>query len=209
LYLLITSVSLSALLGIGIILFGSFGELEMKVLLTTVAITCMSILGLACGASLEAGDGKYLPGAGIILSIIAGVSWIILIWVEQAIGEFFAKSVMSTTILAVGFSHLSLISLARLDQRFKWAILSVFVCVTCLVAILLGLIWMTNTFEGDLTFRILGVLSIAVSALTIIIPVFHKLSEKLNEVDLINEEIEKLKTKISELEKRKEKISNR
>ena len=53
LYLLIASVAVSSLVGIFVILFGNFGEFEVKVLLTTLTIMVTSILRLACGALLE------------------------------------------------------------------------------------------------------------------------------------------------------------
>ena len=45
LYTLIISVVVSALLGIGVVLFGDFGYIEVRVLMTTFTITLTSILG--------------------------------------------------------------------------------------------------------------------------------------------------------------------
>ena len=50
LYLLVASVALSAIIGIAVLIFGNFGDFEIKVLLTTLTVTVTSILGLACGA---------------------------------------------------------------------------------------------------------------------------------------------------------------
>lgn len=208
LYLLIGSISVSAFLGVSIILFGNFGEIELRVLLTTLVVAVISILGLACGACLEAKRRKILPYAGIASSIIAGTIWIAIIWVKEGGGEFIFKFVTSVTILAVALSHLSLISLARLDQRFRWAIYAIFSVVGILVAFLFGLIWATDSFSNEATYRLLGVLTILSTALTIVVPVFHKLSDNLDEGKLIDDEIAKLKLRIDELEKRKEKFSN-
>ena len=208
LYLLIASVSISALLGIVVILFGNFGETESKIMLTNLAVVCVSILGLACGVAFEASGGKILPGLGIVSSLVAGITWIILIWAERYSGEAFAKFVMTATLLAVAFSHLSLISLARLDKKFQWAKAVIFICVGTIVLISLGLIWLTDSFDSEFFFRLLGVLAITASALTIVIPVFHKLSDSSDKVSVIDAEIEKLKSRIAVLEKRREKISN-
>jgi len=207
LYLLITSVSISALLGIGVVLFGSFSDFETKVLLTTFTITCTSILGLACGANLEAKRGKLFPIGGIGLAILSAALWIVLIWLRDYTGDFFARFLMSVTLLAITFSHLSLISLASLDRRFKWAIVSVYISVGGLVGILLGLIWGGKMFESDLIMRALGALSIVVAALTVVVPILHKLSDNLSEDAVIDSEIEELRMRISELEKRKEGLS--
>ena len=119
LYLFIASVSVSALIGIGVILFGSFGDLEIRVLLTTLTITVTSIFGLACGAYLERTNVK-LPVAGIILAVFSASLWLIVIWRHQAAIVWYIKTTMTLTILAYASSHLSLLSLARLEKKFLW-----------------------------------------------------------------------------------------
>lgn len=52
-YLFIASVATCALLGICVLLFGEFGEFELKILLTAFNVTCTSILELACGAYFD------------------------------------------------------------------------------------------------------------------------------------------------------------
>lgn len=203
LYLLIASVSISALIGIGVILFGNLGDLETKVLLTTFTITCTSVLGLACGAYFETGRGKFMPLAGIVCALLAAIVWILLIWEIIAEGDFAIKLGLSLTLLAASLSHLSLISLARLEKKFYWAIYSIHTAVWSLAAILLWLIWIEPNFNEDLVTKIIGVLSIIIAALTIITPVFHKLSDTTAKEDEIDEEIERLKKRIAELEVRK------
>jgi hypothetical protein len=207
LYLLIGSVSVSAVIGIGVIILGNFGEFEGKIIGTTLVITGTSILGLACGANIESKGGKFLPYSGIVFSIISAIILILMIWVTPANEEFYFKLAGSTALLAVVFSQLSLVTLAKLDDRFRWAMILLFVSATGLVLILLGIIWSDGT-ESELVGRVVGVLSIGVAALTIMIPIFHRLSDNLDSQSAINAEIEKLQTRISELEKRREKISN-
>lgn len=207
LYLLIASVSLSAILGIGVILFGDFGEFEMKILLTTLTVTITSILGLACGACLEAKRGKILSYAGIILSTIAAALFIFFTWTDFKGGEIPIKSAMSVLILAVACSHISLLSIARLDKRFLWSHYAVHVSIWSLTAILIYLIWIEKDYSSDLIPRVLGVLSIIIAALTIITPIFHKLSRQTTKTEDIDAEIEKLKTRIAVLEKQRAELS--
>jgi len=207
LYLLIVSVSISAVIGIGVILVGDFGEMESKILSTTFIITLTSILGLACGAYLELNRGKLFPLSGIGLAVLSGILSVILVWWEAPRGEYFYKFLASTSLLAVAFSHLSLISFARLDRRFKWALSSVYIVVAALVGLLLAIIWADQMFASDFIGRVIGVLSIVVASLTIVIPIFHKLSDNLDEEGLIEAEIAKLKMRISDLEGRKAQIS--
>jgi hypothetical protein len=209
LYLLIGSVALSALIGIGVILFGNFGEFETKVLLTTMTVTITSILGLACGAYLETGRGKILPLAGIFLAVIACVLWIFLVWNGTVHETFFAKTLLSLTLLAASCSHLSLISLARLDKRFGWSNHVLQAAVWILTAILLVLIWQNFATASDLITRIIGVLSIVIAALTITTPVFHRLSnQEAPNAEEIDAEIARLKLRIEELEKQRAELEN-
>lgn len=213
---LIASVAFSSILGIIVILIGNFGEFEMKVLSSTFSIACASILGLACGAAYEAGRGKMLPLAGIGFAVVSGLSFLLIIWGREPESEYLVKAIMSATIIAVALAHLSLVSLATLDSRFQWAPVAVQAAVASLSFLVLILIWVTDSVESDLYFRVLGVLSIVVAALTIMIPVFHKLSDVPQEPAAgespdsrraaIDGEISELRARIEELEKEREEL---
>lgn len=205
LYLLIISVAVSALMGIGVVLLGNFGDREARILMTTSVIVCTSILGLACGANLEAGRGKLLPFSGIILSIVSAALCTYLVWgtYHGSVG----KTAVTTSLLAAVCAHLSLISLARLDARFSWAYYVIFAADWVLAAILLYILWFEPSSDSDFVPRIIGVLGIVIAALTIMTPVFHRLSRKVIESDAIDAEIARLKARIEELERRKSEIT--
>ena len=207
LFLLIGSVAVSALVGIGVLLFGNFGLIEVRILMTTLTVTITSILGLACGAYLESGRAKYLPWAGIVFSVIAALMSFLIIWDVLDDDEVFIKSFLTATILAAALSHFSLLSLARLDRRFGWTRTAAAVCITLLCAILLYIIWFEPEGDSDLIYRVLGVLSILVASITVITPVLHRLSASEADLDAIDEEIEKLRARIAELEEKKSSAS--
>ena len=200
---LIASVALSAVIGIVVILFGQFGEFEVRVLMTTLTVTATSILGLACGACYEAGRGRRLPLAGIVLSVISALALFLIIWKVLDDNETYIKTTMTLVIGAVVASHLSLLRLARLDGRFAWTYSFAVVCDVLLAAIILYLMWFEPEGESDLVFRTMGVLSILIAAVTVVTPVFHRLSAGEDAVEKIDEEIAALKQRIEELEKRK------
>jgi len=200
---LIASVAISALIGIGVLLFGNFGSFEVRVMMTTLTVTGMSILGLASGAFLESGRGRTLPLAGIVFSILAGVMTFFIIWDVLDESENYIKLTGTVTLLALSCSHLSLLSLARLDQRFAWSLIAAYVCVWSLTAILLFLMWFEPAGDSDIVFRLIGILSILIAALTVMTPVFHKLSTSGDGIAEIDAEIAKLKLRIEELEKKK------
>ena len=209
LYSLIASVSLSALIGIGVILLGNFGDLEAKILATTCTISGTSILGLACGAYLETKRGKLLPSLGIGFSVLSAFLGLIVIWNNFSLdNEFFSKTLASSIILAVACSHLSLISIAKLEAKFQWSKILLSFCVWLLVGILLFIIWIQPNADSDFILRLIAVLSIVISALTIVTPIFYKLSHSIPEHEEIDAEIERLKVKIAELEQRKASISS-
>ncbi len=190
------------------ILFGNFGEFETKVLLTTGMITITSILGLACGAYLEMKRVHWLPIAGITLAVVSAVLWIFLIWNGTVRSGYFAEILMTATLLAASCSHISLLSLARLDKRFIWSRWAIHIAVWSLAAILLWLIWTHFDPADTWIARVMGVLSIVIAALTIVTPVFHRLSAGEPNVDAIDAEIERLKESIVILEEKRSKYSS-
>ena len=202
LYLLIGSVALSAVIGIGVLLLGDFGMIEVRVLMTTMVITIVSVLGLACGAYIEVRGGKYVPLAGIALSVIAGLMSFFIIWNVLDDEEVFIKTFLTATLLAAACSHVSLLSLARLDRRFSWTRITAVICIVLLCAILLFILWFEPMGESDLIYRILGVLGILLASITVITPVLHRLSsaEETDAIGALDREIEELKARLATLE---------
>ncbi|MBX7053378.1 MAG: hypothetical protein K1X36_00350 [Pyrinomonadaceae bacterium] len=203
LYILIASVATCALLGIGVLLFGEFGEFESKVLATTFTITCTSILGLACGAYYEAKGARNLPFSGIALSIVAGIMVIGVIWFHERTGDIYAKSTVTATMLAATCGLLSLISLADLDRKFIWSRNLAFAASIVLDGILLWLLWFQPDGDSDIVTRTIGVLSIIIASITVVTPVFHKLSTGETNAAKIDAEIAKLRDRIAVLEAKK------
>ncbi len=203
LYSLIVSVSVSALIGIGVLLFGGLGDIQVRILMTTLTITVMSILGLACGAYFETDRGRAFPVTGIILSVAAALMTFLIIWNVADKYTPFLKATATVTLLAVSCSHLSLLSLARLDRRFAWSRLAAFIFIAALDALLLWIMWFEPQGDSDIVARTIGILSILIAAVTVVTPVFHKLSAGEDKVAEIDAEIEKLKAQIAALEAKK------
>ena len=182
---------------------GNFGDFEIKVLLTTVTVTVTSILGLACGAYLETGRGRVIPIAGIIIAVVSCLLWIFLVWHGTVHEDFYAQILMSLTLLSATCAHISLLSLANLDKRFMWSRYAFHVADGTLTAYLLFLIWNDKWIDSDSTPRIIGVLSIIVAALTLVTPIFYKLSAGEATSTSIDAEIERLREQIAMLEAKK------
>jgi len=173
LWFLITSVGASAVLGIVIVLAGSFSELQIRVIQTTLTISAASICALACGALWESRRKLLLPLPGTILASLAAILVIIGIWAEVR-NEGFWKFTVSVGLLAVATAHACLLSLAKLARQFDWTRICAFVAVYALAVLFIYLIYYTP--KGDTFVRIIGATSIIVAALTILTPLFHRLS---------------------------------
>jgi hypothetical protein len=173
LWFLIVSVAISAVLGIIAILTGDFGSLQIRVILTTLTISAASICALTSGALWEARGQRVLPTAGIVLALSAAALIITAIWLEIE-SEQYLKFMAATGVMAIATAHDCLLSLARLARRFIWARVVALASVYGLALFVIVCIY--SEPGGDLAFRVIGALAIVVAAITIIIPIFHRLS---------------------------------
>lgn len=216
-YLLICSVSLSALMGIWAILSGDFGDTQGKVLLTTLTVVGTSILGLACGAFLEKPQAqnsslKFVPIAGIVCAVLCAITSFVLIWSDFRFDKGLMKIFFVSLIFAFSLAQLSLLTMARLAPRFRWSLLAAYVSVLLLDSIISTIIIFELQGDDGLVLRIIGVLSVVAASLTVMIPIFHYLSRteflEFEAATLENTEAEiaKLKAQLSRLEKQREDI---
>jgi hypothetical protein len=218
LYLLICSIALSALMGIWAILSGEFGELQGKVLGTTMTVVGTSILGLACGAFLESPRARgtalfIVPLAGIVLAVLCALITMWAIWGEIS---WTYKTVYKTLFVSLMFSfslaQLSLLSLARLAKRFRWAIVTAYVVILALASIISFIIIFEPDSDDKIVTRVLGVLAVVDAAVTVMMPIFHRLSRtefvdtETPSVAKIDAEIDNLKAQLGRLEKQREDI---
>lgn len=216
LYTLIGSIGFSALIGIWAILSGEFGEFQAKVLGTTLTVVGTSLLGLACGAFWESsrsneGTLKVIPIAGIILAFVAAITVLSMIWMQI---DSIWKTAAVSGIFAFSLAQLSLLSLANLSKKFQWIMVAAYLVILSLASINSILIIIEPSSENNFVMRLIGVLAVVDAALTVMIPIFHRLSRgdfaatrtKIEEIDA---EIESLRDKLSHLEQQREQILNR
>ena len=169
--MVIASVVISGLLGIVAILLKSWGDLQTRIILTTVTITGTCLL-LLCVAVLRERRGAWiLPAAGAILTVAGMLLALGGIWrLFQA--EAYEKTTWIVLIFSVVTAHLCLLSLARLPGAFRWALWASFLAFYGLACKLSLMILADNA--SDLDLRIMGVLSITGGCLSILIPIFHR-----------------------------------
>ena len=207
LYSLIGSVLLAAVLGITALLSGGLGPLGTSVVLTTATIALASTFGLACGAGVRGSMGPWIARVGIGLCVTAAGMFIVGIWNEGSL-ESYWKLAASTSVWAVACAHLSLLGRAKLDHRFRWSLTSTLVVTPATAGLVTMAIFSMNVDES--MFRLLGVLAILDTALTVLITIFHRLSRATTPVPArtilrldtaaIDAEIVRLKRKLEQLE---------
>ena len=138
------------------------------------------------------------------------MSVIIGMWIEvESIG--YLKLAASVSVFAVACAHLSLLSMARLAEWFQWSLVAAYVVIFGVASLIVVMIF----FEIDETgmFQLLGVAAIVDAAMTILVPLFHRLSRSnleptsdslpVVQIEAIDTEIATLKKRIAELERSK------
>jgi len=169
---LVASLVVSGLLGIIALLVDEFGSLQFKVLMSSLTISAASILALSSGAALERGNRRFAQ-SGIAVTVLAAFLILVALWFEIG-NDMFLRTLVSIGTLAVALSHGNLLALARLAGRYEWIRVTAYFTVTTLTAALIALYW--TEYNEQWFFRLLGILSICVTVLTVLVPIFHKLS---------------------------------
>jgi hypothetical protein len=210
LYSLVGSVVLGALLGIVLVLRNTWGWFEVRVILTTITVAIASLCGLACDLSRTPRGANILPRGGLVLTLVAAGLILAGMWTDLNKDEFW-KFTISVSIFAVATVHICLLSIAQLAKRFRWVYF-----IACQViyglAVLLSVIVFWE-LENERMFRFVAMISIVDAALTLVIPLLHRISRTddnhahiaapiaARNLAAIDDEIATLKKRIVELEK--------
>ena len=173
LYAFVGSVAASAFLAIAAILFLDLGGLY-RIAFSTGTIAVGSVCGLACAARLEAAQNQALPLLGIVVATTAAAAMLLLIWTEASDWEVWLQTTLSLGVFAVAVAHVCLLSMAKLAARFEWSRVVAYVVILFVAALLTSMIWFDTS--GVDILRILAVAVILDAAVTILIPIFHRLS---------------------------------
>src|SRR5688572_20751318 len=172
----IAALSLAALAAIVILLFGSFGETEGKILLTVLAIAGYSLTGLAATTALGRAP-LWLGPTGLGVSAVGFVLAVSLIWTTPE-GSLLGRLMGTFFVLAVAIAHAALLLLltrhvgeksvliARRATLVASSVLSVMIIVPMLSA------W--EPAAGY--FRLLGAVAVLAVLGTLLVPILWKLA---------------------------------
>jgi uncharacterized Tic20 family protein len=175
---LLASLLATGIIGIWVLLAGTFGEVEGKILLSTFLFGGYSVLSLCC---LAIADRPYglLAVAGIMLSSIALVIGLVLVWLLgnidfEGIGNFF-KAYFVFEVAAVAVAHASLVLLLS-GKKPNVAVLGTTLGCISIVALMIIFPVLTSFDDlSDVYWRLLGVFAIVDVIGTIISATLAKL----------------------------------
>ncbi|MCC6222777.1 MAG: hypothetical protein IT201_04715 [Thermoleophilia bacterium] len=169
------SVALNAALAIVALLAGSFGEIEGKILFSSLCVTGALVLVLACEAARGRGRLGPLPLAGSGASLAGFALLMAGVWVESS-DDTFSRVTGTVLTPAVAAALVSVLSLADLAPRFLWTFRAAAGLTLVLAGLVAAGIW--GEFDGDWYGRWIGVVAVALAAFVIVVPVLARLSRR-------------------------------
>jgi hypothetical protein len=170
--LFIAFLSLTALIAIISVLSGSFGEIQIKVLVTTCSISAASICAMSCAAFLEKKKMKIAGAAGILAATVAATLVIIGAWSEIG-NDHYWKTAATFGVAAICFAHACLLCLPNLARRYRWTQIVSTALITVLGLQVVVAFWEAISDEGY--YRFLVANSVLVVLITMIIPICSRL----------------------------------
>ncbi|MFG0262548.1 MAG: hypothetical protein ACF788_09180 [Novipirellula sp. JB048] len=174
LYGLIGSVVFGAVLGIFFVLRNTWNWFEIQVVLTALVIASASLCGLACDTTRTPSGRNLLPASGLILTAVAAALLLLGIWTTND-SELFWKTTSCVSILAVTTVHVCLLSIARLAARFQWVFMIGSQIIFGYALLLCGVI--LGEIDASALWRLIAAMSIVVAAISLVIPILHRISK--------------------------------
>lgn len=172
LWLFLGCLGVSALLAIGAVLNGKFGELELRIVASSSTISGASICAMACAAFRERERGRRLGTIGIALACVAAALLLLLIW-RDGHDRPLNELTLVIAICAVATAHAQLLWLPRLAERHRWAQFAAVGAIGLLALLLTSVILGDADSEGMLRSTI--VVGIVVALLTLAVPILWKI----------------------------------
>lgn len=178
---LIASISITAVVGIAVLLTGQFGETQGRVLLTTLLVAGFSTVAL-CHLAVVARPVRAVGFAGLAVSAVALVLGVVLVWTPWDASYSDAldaawRGFGVSSIIAVSLAHANLLLLlAGRRHPFVRIAMAVTLAAVAVVALLLMLPilsdWEIPGAEyADAYWRWFGVIAIVDALGTVVLPV--------------------------------------
>jgi|TARA_Y100000034_G_scaffold52863_1_gene64956 hypothetical protein len=172
---MIISLSISALIGIIIFLLGNFGEIEARILFTTLTIGGFSLTALCSSTLYE--KHRYVPfsATGMIVAVVGFFITTLAIW-EILDFEDIWKVIIISIILSVSIAHSSLLLLIKSRKTIVNVLLMLTLLFISIVALMLIIFVLGFDMDFEFYYRLLGVFAILDVLGTIVTPIALKVT---------------------------------
>lgn len=165
----------SGIVGASFLLFGSFGEVQLRILLTTLTLFTFSLLGLASSRMLKFKDFRRTMGViGLIMVSIASLLILPMIWGIISFEEIIGKIIIISSIIAVSMAHISLIIGKNKTRIINIAFHTTLILIA-IVALMLIYFVITNYNVETGFWKVLGFFVILDIVGSIVTPLMRKL----------------------------------
>lgn len=177
-YGIIVSFSLAAVVGIIALLSGDFGEMQGRIVLTTLLLGATSITAL-CHLAIADRAMRIVGFVGLAASTVSLIGGLVLIWRDWDDAGFddWLKAFLTAGVIAVSFAHANLLLLLAGRRR---AVIRIGLMITLvMIAIVAIMIILPIVSEGDIPgfeneewyWRLFGVVGILDVLGTVVVPV--------------------------------------
>jgi drug/metabolite transporter (DMT)-like permease len=169
------SLSVTALLAIGILLFAEFDELAGRILATTALLGLFSLLSLPAGVLLDQGRFRPLAWASLALNVVGFALTMLLVWQDDG-GSDNEWKLLATVVAAAVATSQTAATTSRLRPGDPPSIrvlypLSVFL-VFAVAAMVALAAW--NEIEDETYYRLLGASAVANLLVALLQPIVRR-----------------------------------
>ncbi len=172
---IIVSLSVTALVGIATLLGGDFGDVQGRIMMTTLVIGAFSVLALA-DLAVAGRRFEWCGYIGILAAAVGLVMGLYLVWTDAETDAVFWKTLGIAVVLAASLAHANLLLL--LGERRRSVVRTSLWITVGLIAVLAGMIIAQIVTDGDIGndtyMRILGTVAILDVLGTIVVPVVSR-----------------------------------
>lgn len=167
-YGLVISLVIAGLLGIGVLLSGTFSELQVRILITTLAFTFYSIIGLCCNTIISSQHATFAK-VGIVVTLVGLAYAVFTTWLTPD-AEDFLQLRFSLLVIGICFAHCSLMLLIQPQNKTIYVVRSIAIAASVIATVII--VSMISTMEwGANNFRLLGMAAIVGIVATIVAPI--------------------------------------
>ena len=180
-YLLITMIAslvVCALVGIYILIFGDWGETEMKVFITTQIVAWFSLMGFCCSVHQNNPKLKWLSVVGILTAVIAFMLSVYAVWWDIQYVNYLMETTFTAVIVSFSLAHISLMLLVKPNSALtRYSLYATLILIMVVAALLVNGVFcdfeLSETCE-----KVIGVFVILDVLGTITTPLLNKLKMK-------------------------------